>query len=360
VIVETLRRGIGRLAVADVTWAGFCAGVDALLRRTVPWDVSSWGTVDPATLLATGCVVVGLEYDPARDATLFELEHTGTDVNRFAEVVRRVPPAAALDAATGGRPETSRRYRDLLAPLGIRDEVRVGLVDGRTCWGSLYAYRRDRVFAADEVGALGAVAADLAQAVRLCLLRAAAEHPGEGDEPGLLVLDGDGAIATMTAPAERWLGLVGGADGVPPVVRSVAAALHRPDPHLARARVQATDGRWLIVHAAHAVGGDGAVALVIEPARPLEVADVLAAAYGFTAREREVAGLVLRGEPNRLIARELGIGEYTVKDYLKAVFAKAGVASRGELAARLLAEQYVPRTAAGLRPGPFGWFRDVA
>jgi DNA-binding CsgD family transcriptional regulator len=51
------------------------------------------------------------------------------------------------------------------------------------------------------------------------------------------------------------------------------------------------------------------VALLVEPARALEVADVLAAAYGFTAREREVVGLVLRGEPNRLIARALGIGE---------------------------------------------------
>jgi DNA-binding CsgD family transcriptional regulator/GAF domain-containing protein len=360
VIVETLRRAIQRLAVADVPWARFCAEADAVLRRAVPWDVSSWGTVDPATLLATGCVVMGLEYDPGRDATLFALEHTGEDVNRFVDVARANPPVAALHAATGGRPGTSRRYRELLAPLGICDEVRVALVDSRTCWGSLYAYRRADVFTADEVGALGAVAADLARAVRLCLLRAAAQEPGEGDEPGLLVLAPDGSVVTTTAPAARWLDLLGGRGGVPPVIRSVAAALRRPDPHLARARVQAGDGRWLIVHAAHAMGTDGAVALVVEPARPLEVADVLAAAYGFTGREREVVGLVLRGEPNRLIARALGIGEYTVKEYLKAVFAKAGVASRGELAARLLAEQYVPRTAAGLRPGPYGWFRDVA
>jgi DNA-binding CsgD family transcriptional regulator len=360
VIAETLRRGIRRLAVADVTWAEFCAGADALLRRAVPWDVSSWGTVDPATLLATGCVVMGLAYDPARDARLFDLEHTGEDVNRFVDVARRTPPAAALDAATGGRPDGSRRYRELVAPLGLRDEVRVALVDARTCWGSLYAYRRQGVFGADEVDLLGAVAADLAGAVRLCLLRAAARHPGEGDEPGLLVLDEQGAITTTTAAAQRWLDLLGGRGGVPPVVRSVASALRRADPRPARARVQASDGRWLIVHAAHAMGPNGAVALVVEPARPLEVADVLAAAYGFTGREREVAGLVLRGEPNRLIARTLGIGEYTVKEYLKAVFAKAGVASRGELAARLLAEQYVPRTAAGLLPGPYGWFRDVA
>jgi len=56
---------------------------------------------------------------------------------------------------------------------------------------------------ADEVRLLGSLAGDLAQGVRLCLLRAAAEHPGEGDEPGLLVLDRDGAITTTTAAAGR-------------------------------------------------------------------------------------------------------------------------------------------------------------
>jgi len=102
----------------------------------------------------------------------------------------------------GGR-KGSRRYRELLGPLGLRDELRVALVDGRTCWGSLYAYRRDGVFTADEVRLLGSLAGDVAQGVRLCLLRAAAEHPGEGDEPGLLVLDRDGAITTTTAAAGR-------------------------------------------------------------------------------------------------------------------------------------------------------------
>ncbi len=359
-IVETLRRAIQRLAVADVPWARFCAEADAVLRRAVPWDVSSWGTVDPATLLATGCVVMGLEYDPGRDATLFALEHTGEDVNRFVDVARANPPVAALHAATGGRPGTSRRYRELLAPLGICDEVRVALVDSRTCWGSLYAYRRDGVFTAREVDLLGAVAGELAAGLRLCLLRAAAEQPGDGDEPGLLVLDAAGQVTTTTAAARRWLDLLGGPGQVPPVIRSVAAALRRAGPHPARARVQGADGRWRVVHAARVTGDGDAVALVVEPARPLEVAEVLAAAYGFTRRERDVVGLLLRGEPNRLIARALAISEYTVKEHLKAVFAKAGVGSRAELAARLLAEQYLPRSAAGLPPGPYGWFRDAA
>jgi DNA-binding CsgD family transcriptional regulator len=357
---QTLLRRIGRLATAGLSLADFCAEADRLLRGAVPWDVASWATVDPSTLLATGCVVFGLPVDPARERQLFDLEHTGEDVNRFVDVARADPPAAALHAATAGRPALSRRYRELLAPVGLRDELRVALVDEQTCWGSLYAYRRDGVFTAREVDLLGAVAGELAAGLRLCLLRAAAEQPGDGDEPGLLVLDAAGQVTTTTAAARRWLDLLGGPGQVPPVIRSVAAALRRAGPHPARARVQGADGRWLVVHAARVTGDGDAVALVVEPARPLEVAEVLAAAYGFTRRERDVVGLLLRGEPNRLIARALAISEYTVKEHLKAVFAKAGVGSRAELAARLLAEQYLPRSAAGLPPGPYGWFRDAA
>jgi DNA-binding NarL/FixJ family response regulator len=56
--------------------------------------------------------------------------------------------------------------------------------------------------------------------------------------------------------------------------------------------------------------------------------------------------LVLRGHSNEQIAAQLEISTYTVKEYLKAVFAKVGVASRSELGARLFTEQYLPRILA--------------
>jgi DNA-binding CsgD family transcriptional regulator len=56
----------------------------------------------------------------------------------------------------------------------------------------------------------------------------------------------------------------------------------------------------------------------------------------FTDREREVARLVARGATNAEIAAVLGIRERTVKAHLTRVFAKAGLRSRTELAARLL------------------------
>ena len=92
----------------------------------------------------------------------------------------------------------------------------------------------------------------------------------------------------------------------------------------------------------------------------VEVAEVLCSAYGLRDRERDVVGLVLRGESNRSAARALGISEHTVKEHLKSVFAKVGVLSRAELAARLLHEQYLPRRNSGVPAGSAGWFRETA
>jgi len=51
-----------------------------------------------------------------------------------------------------------------------------------------------------------------------------------------------------------------------------------------------------------------------------------------TARQRDVYRAAARGLPNKLIARELGIAESTVKTHLTAVFAELGVRNRTEAA----------------------------
>jgi DNA-binding NarL/FixJ family response regulator len=57
-----------------------------------------------------------------------------------------------------------------------------------------------------------------------------------------------------------------------------------------------------------------------------------AAAPQLTAREREVLALVGEGMSNRLIARQLGIAEKTVKTHLTSVFATIGVTDRTQAA----------------------------
>jgi DNA-binding NarL/FixJ family response regulator len=79
--------------------------------------------------------------------------------------------------------------------------------------------------------------------------------------------------------------------------------------------------------------GDGPgsrVAVLLEAARPPELAPLIADAYGFTERERLVTELVARGFPTSEIAGRLHLSAYTVQDHLKSIFEKSGTGSRGE------------------------------
>ena len=55
-----------------------------------------------------------------------------------------------------------------------------------------------------------------------------------------------------------------------------------------------------------------------------------------TGREREVLALVARGLPNKVIARELGISDKTVKTHVSHLLAKLGASDRTDAAVRAL------------------------
>ena len=82
---------------------------------------------------------------------------------------------------------------------------------------------------------------------------------------------------------------------------------------------------------------------MIEPARPHELAPLVADAYRLTEREREVTRLVARGLSTEAIAARLYLSRWTVQDHLKAIFQKVGVSTRGELVARVYFQQRTPR-----------------
>ena len=56
---------------------------------------------------------------------------------------------------------------------------------------------------------------------------------------------------------------------------------------------------------------------------------------GLSPRLAEILQHVLRGAPNKVIARDLGLSEHTVKEYISSILAFHGVRNRLELVLKL-------------------------
>ncbi len=69
-----------------------------------------------------------------------------------------------------------------------------------------------------------------------------------------------------------------------------------------------------------------------------------------TKREADVVRLAIEGLSNREIARELGLTEHTVKNYLFRIFDKLGVSNRVELVLSCLRQEEAAREEATVEP----------
>jgi DNA-binding CsgD family transcriptional regulator len=342
---------------------GVFAAASGRLRGLIPHDAAIWMGADPATTLPTAPTrSENLVIDGGVDGCLdqWEREFLVEDVNLYGDLTRRPVPAGGLQLATRHRPARSARYRDFLRPHGFDDELRAVLrVDG-AAWGlvGLYRERGRPPFEAAETDLLAGLSAPLAAAVRDHARRDAPAGGGALPGPGLMVFSPTGELTSYNDDALAWIEQLpdGGGedrgDGVrlPIVVistlmcaRAVAARRERRP---ARARVRASgSGRWLVCHASCLRGADGRVgdtALVIEAAQAAEIAPIIVQAYELSPRERQITELIAQGAGTADIAARLHLSSHTVRDYVKAVFDKVGVSSRGELVAKLFAEHYAP------------------
>jgi DNA-binding CsgD family transcriptional regulator len=278
-----------------------------------------------------------------------ENEFYEEDFSKFSRLAVSRNPVGILGRLTGGEPSRSIRYREILMPMRMEAELRAALVVDNACWGYL-ALQRERGredFNLDESRLLLDVGPVLAQSLRRSILVAGDPLGDVEDAPGLLLLDEHFSLETMTPPAVRWLEeLSAGRSSIRPLpdpVYAVAIAArslsegHVPPgtPYgIARLRVPTRSGRWLILHGSRLgpIGGSGCrSSVIIEPARPNEVASLIFSAYGLSRRERQVAELVLTGASTSKIASSLYISSHTVQEHLKAIFTKTGVRSRREL-----------------------------
>ncbi|MFI6290846.1 response regulator transcription factor [Nonomuraea sp. NPDC050790] len=339
------RRRTDMLAVAERAEHAeeLFAVTSARLRRVVTFDAAVWSATDPETGLVTA---------PMRVENLGGGEHCAA---YWESEVLDEGPFAFRDLARAEAAVASRRHRGHRPWQAGNEELRAVLRAGRRTWGvvSLFRDRGRAPFGPGELEFVAGLSAPLAARLRSFARPAGVRQAPDAPGPGLVLFDGSGRATSVNEEARHHLARFPtgpSADtelGVRLPIWVVTAALQARVPgRTARVRVRTIDGHWLVCHASAMSGPGGAAGptvLVIEPAAASDMAVIVAEAYELSPRELEITQLIALGLTTGEIAGRLFISPHTVRDHVKAVFAKVRVSSRGELVARLFAENFWPR-----------------
>jgi DNA-binding CsgD family transcriptional regulator/GAF domain-containing protein len=352
---ERARDRIAELATRGLDVEVFFREAAEAIAPAIPFaDVPCWFTLDPASLLITSS---HSQEDPEVPHAWLVWEYLEDDVMKTAETARSKRGIQTLLEASGGHPSRCRVYREHLAPYGFEHMVELAL-RARTgeAWGSLNLIRErgEPEFDDEELDFLRALAPYLAEGTRRGLLVGESADPEGPDSPGLVVLDANWQVESLSPGVERWLAELPGhweEEGRLPtsVVAVAARALRTAEGvdapgQVAIARVLSREGRWVVLHGASLVADGGRrAAVILEPAHPARIIPLLMAAYGLSEREQELTRLVLRGDSTAEIADALFLSPHTVQQHLKSVFEKAGVRSRRELVGKVFFSHYEPR-----------------
>jgi DNA-binding CsgD family transcriptional regulator len=331
---HSARRDIAALAKAGLGVAELHAAAIDLVDRVVPTELTCWASMDPDTTVISSMVSGANRIPQQYEPLLATYEYNGAEPNTFAELAHRSVPVARLSDMPHDDVAHSGRINEVWRPLGLSHELRVVFrVDG-TCWGGAGMVRRGD-FSDREVEFVESIGPALAAATRVA---ARSGGHGERGEPAIVVVGSDGTPRSATAAARAWQSVL---DEIAPGRYSVllrAAVVGAQNSETFRTRVRDASGGWILLQASKLISGadDGETVVTIERAAGAELLGILLAAYGLTAREREVCHEVIAGRPTSDIAARLTISAHTVQDHLKSVFGKVDVRSRGELVAKLM------------------------
>lgn len=319
------------------------------VARYVPYSFACLATTDPTSGVITWASKtrsLGIG-----DEEFAAAEYGPPDINKFEDIARRTPPVGALHLDTAGRPEDCRRHREFMRPrFGFTDELRAVFLNRATIWGELGLYRGEGQppFTAEDTQVVGAACETLAAAVQRSLFRletteqsasAAVSHP-DTDGPAVLIVNSADNVIHITPAARAAIKDLGGWDhgSLPANVLAVIATVRSTGQHLT-SRTLTTQGRWMSLRAVPLDEGKAEhldIVVSIEATPPAMLSRLALSAHGLTAREEEVALLVLQGLTTQAISTALHLSPHTVQDHLKVIFAKVGVNSRRELTAKLM------------------------
>ena len=335
-----------------------------VLRDVVVFDAYVWLLTDPVTAVGTAPLadVPCMAELPA----LIKAKYA-TSVNRWTALRQQGSPVALLHSTVHGDLGRSRLWRDVLSRYAIGDVASAVFADQFGCWGFLDLWRDDsrEPFSTADAEFVASLIASLTKALRRSQARTFIE-PATPQRlqagPVVLMLDDDLRITSRTAASQAWLDVLLPPEpderAIPASVYNVAAQLiaaeEGVDTHPASTRTHLADGFWLTLRAAGlsareqepAAAASSAAALVvtIEEASAVERLELFGRAFGLSAREHELLGLLATGSDTRAMARQMSLSGHTIQDHLKSIFAKTGARDRVTVLSRALGTQ---RDASG-------------
>ncbi len=307
----------------------FREGVLPGLRELLPCDLVGYNEVDTRN----GRSLVLLD-QPERqlenvEETLPRLAHQHPVIMRQAG--GQHDTAAISDFLSARQFHRLELYDEIYRPLGAEDQIAFGLPGADVVVGIAFnSARRD--FTTRDRDVLEAVRPHMADAYRETRARertsalvAALTTGVERAGGAVLALTRRGAVDDA-GPAARHLLATYGGPGLPPapVQRWLAG-----DPAAAPLELAGQGGLLSITHFTK---GDATILLLEERRSGPDPARLRA--LGLTRREAEVLALVAIGRDNGQIADVLVVSTATVRKHLERIYAKLGVHTRTEAAAR--------------------------
>ncbi len=358
---EVIRLEIIRLCHSTLDSRTLRVEVIKCLRKVIPFDSLFFSTTDPSTQLFTSAVT---DETPGWAIHQFlENWFRQDDFNQLPSLLRNHLSVGVLSEQTQHDLSRSQRYRDILAPLALGDEMRAAFVTDTACWGTLCLHRERAIteYTPAEVAFLAQLTPHIAEGLRKALLLGDGPLGKMPDGSGVVVLAEDLSVVTMTSSAEHWLaelreGEQGDRHALPHTVLSVVARLraleremHATPACMPKVHLCILSGWWIVLSASRlkSATSQGQIVVMIELAQPTAIAPLILHVYRLTKREGEITQCVLHGWSTTEIATALGISPNTVQDHLKAIFEKVDVHSRRELAGRIFTQQYQPHFLTG-------------
>jgi DNA-binding NarL/FixJ family response regulator len=335
-----------------------------VLRDVVVFDAYVWLLTDPVT--AVGAAPLADVPCMAELPALIKAKYA-TSVNRWTVLQQQASSVGLLHSNVHGDLARSRLWRDVLSRYAIGDMASTVFADQFGCWGFLDLWRDDsrEPFSTADAEFIASLIASLTKALRRSQARTFTESamPQRHQAgPVVLTLDDDLRITSRTTASQAWLNVLLPPEpderAIPASVYNVAAQLiafeEGVDTHPASRRTHLADGFWLTLRAARlatseqepgaATPGTATLVVTIEEASAVERLELFGRAFGLSAREHQLLGLLATGSDTRAMARQMSLSEHTVQDHFKSIFAKTGAHDRVTVLSRALGTR---REAAG-------------